>query len=143
MKTILIVGYGIVGQNLHTIFPEAEIQDPRQYFYKSLEKYDLAFICVQTPLKEDKSECDTSFVEQAILETEAKVICIKSTIPPGTTDKLSCKLKKRLIFSPEYAGETIHANGYEYPFVILGGGRNDTEYVAEFYKYRFKDGRIS
>jgi UDPglucose 6-dehydrogenase len=35
---------------------------------------------------------------------------------------------------PEYYGATVHANGYDYDFIILGGDRSNTGKVAEAFK---------
>jgi nucleotide sugar dehydrogenase len=51
-----------------------------------------------------------------------QVICIKSTVPPGTTRMLGEKYDKRIVFSPEYQGETPWQKSIEdWPFVIAGG----------------------
>lgn len=129
---VAIIGCGVVGKNLYREFPEAEIIDPPQNLYGS-GKYDIAFISVPTEMNEDGS-CNTSIVEQAIIENEADVFCIKSTIPPGTTEKISKKTGKNCIFSPEYFGGTVHANDPDYQFVTLGGDRLLCNKVAEIYK---------
>lgn len=134
---ILIVGYGVVGKNIHKLFPNADVFDKYDGSVNTKKDilYDCAFICVPTPANKDGS-CNYDEVEEAIQETNAKVIVIKSTIPPGTTDKLKEKYRKRLVFSPEYYGETQHANvGYD--FQILGGDPKDTEQVAQIMQHYF------
>ena len=148
-KRILIVGYGNIGRHIYDEFYklEPEIYDPNisGYANKSGERYDFAFICVPTDMKADGG-CDTSVVEQAILETEAEVIIIKSTIPPGTTDKLIAKTGKNIVFSPENYGVTQHCR-QDPGFVIIGGNRLLRDKAAElysevkngYYKIRFTD----
>lgn len=89
--------------------------------------YDYAFICVPTPMAKDDS-CDIRAVIDAIQTVRAKVYCIKSTVAVGTTDYLSSKYKKNIVFSPEYCGESSYDNSYDFhtapaktPWVILGG----------------------
>lgn len=128
----LIIGYGVVGANLKKIFVDADICDPEKgYTIDKSKKYKVAFVCVPTPSNPDGS-ADLSFVERAISENNAEVFCIKSTVPPGSTEKFN----KPCVFSPEYAGETIDANSTAYDFVILGGPKNYTAIVAEEYKKR-------
>lgn len=121
---ILIVGYGIVGKNLKKEFPFAETYDPdkdQKADYKKPPKklYDIAFIAVPTPNK--NFECDISFVEKAISETNSSIYIIKSTVPPGTTEKFSqMYCASNFIFSPEYYGNTQFADPQD-KFVILGG----------------------
>ena len=54
---------------------------------RSVNHCDLAIICVPTPMSEDGS-CDTSEVEGIIKWIKTPLILIKSTIPPGTTERL-------------------------------------------------------
>ena len=88
-----------------------------------------------TPLVDGRLQVEA--VRDALIEVDAAVYVIKSTVPPGTSDLLALETGKALAFSPEYAGETVNANGYDYPFVILGGPREATDRVAELYKSRF------
>lgn len=132
---ILIIGYGVVGKNMHKLFPKADIYDCLKPEVNTKKKvmYDVAFICVPTDKKVDES-CDISIVEKALEEhkNDVKVFCIKSTVPPGTTYELSKQYP--CIFSPEYFGGTQHANGGDYHFVILGGDRELTKIVILAYK---------
>jgi UDP-glucose 6-dehydrogenase len=123
---VLIVGYGIVGHNLSK---ELAALSPVVYDkYKGMDervpgmRYDLAFICVDTPRTED-CPCDTSEVMDAILHNDAETFVIKSTVLPGTTDRLCAETGKPCVFSPEYYGGTQHANAYDYRYSILGGKR--------------------
>ena len=70
-----------------------------------------AIICVPTPMSEDGS-CDTSIVEGILRSGEHEIYLVKSTVPPGTTDRLAAETLKRIVFSPEYIGE----GKYEIPF---------------------------
>jgi UDPglucose 6-dehydrogenase len=133
-KKILIAGNGIVGGNMRKLFPEADIHDPPQGIFVNPEIiYDVAFICVPTPCK-SSGECETSIVEQAISQVSAKIYCIRSTVPPGTCQELALTTGKHIVFMPEYYGETVHANKWNYNFIILAGAKEDTNQVAEVFK---------
>lgn len=138
MKTTKIIGYGIVGKNMHKIFPKAVICEKKSLDYNhNKNRYtDIAFICVPTPMREDGS-CDFSAVEEALKENPAGVYCIRSTIPPGTTRNLMVKTQKKICFSPEYYGETKDANNHDYDFLILGGDPDACDAVAEVYKQKY------
>lgn len=132
--SVLIVGYGNIGKKLAIEYEKLnpDIYDPyKGYFNKKNEKYDFAFICVDTPLKNGK--CDLSQVEAAIDATDAKIIVLRSTVPPKTTLTLKEKYKKRIVFSPEFYGTTQHSDEklYDFNFTILGGEKEDTEKVAQ------------
>jgi UDPglucose 6-dehydrogenase len=149
---ILIVGHGVVGKNLEK---ELKVLDPDVIDkYKPEEnridlenpelaanngRYDIAFVCVDTP-RTEKTLCDTSEVLNAIRENDAEIYVIKSTVPPGTTKEFAEMEDKRILFSPEYYGGTQHCNNYQFDFTILGGEREDCIDVIQALQ-RVYDGR--
>lgn len=143
MKNVLIIGYGTVGHNL-----QEELKNLNPYIYDKYKKenntkkeikYDLAFICVDTPLTKDY-DLDITEVKNAILENYAEIYVIKSTCPMGTVDKLKKETGKRIIFSPEYYGSTQHCNNFEFNFTILGGDKKDCLEVQQILQNCY-DGR--
>src|SRR3990167_8682072 len=68
---------------------------------------DVIFVSVPTPTNPDGS-CNTSIVESAVAGIkDGKIIIVKSTVQPGTVEKLQKKYpKKRLIFNPEFLTES-------------------------------------
>lgn len=134
MSDILIIGHGVVGKNLER---ELESLSPNIYDkyideYKNVQqgKYKIAFVCVDTP-QNDKFVCDVTEVKNAIVENDAEVYVIKSTILPGTTDRLALETKKRIVFSPEYYGGTPHCNNFDFDFTILGGETEDCKTIIQ------------
>ena len=71
----------------------------------AINRCDVVFVCVPTPMADDRT-CDTSIVEEAVAWIQAPLIIIRSTVAPGTTDRLRETHKKRVVFQPEYLGET-------------------------------------
>lgn len=155
--SIAIVGAGYVGCGMQKIFPGAVMidRDPdRGHPYISVaDDYDLAIVCVPTPSAKDGS-CDTSIVEQVVRELKSKLILIKSTVTPGTSDKLARETGKKIVFSPEYMGEWSYWTPQELPqatdpishgFMILGGDKDDCSAVVDIFspvlgphtRYRF------
>lgn len=150
---IAIVGYGYVGKGMHRLFKDkvVAIYDPivpEKLAYQSevlinpdrnyTKECDLTIVSVFTAMDED-GKCDTSIVEEVIDWIQSPLILIKSTIQPGTTDKLIEKTGKRIVFSPEYLGEGKYfVPFWQYPdpldptshgFMVLGGKQEDTEEV--------------
>lgn len=132
MKTIEIIGYGVVGKGMVNLFKgrfRLLINDPALKF-ASGEIADLAVVCVPTNMLPDGS-ADISIVEDVVSNCDSPLILIKSTVPPGTTEYLSKKYNKNICFSPEYMGEsTYYTPFWKYPdptnaashtFVIIGG----------------------
>ncbi|MBI5370025.1 hypothetical protein HZA85_02465 [Candidatus Uhrbacteria bacterium] len=144
-KKIAVIGYGYVGKafvNMVKNHYDVMIYDPAYTpehnqgnitFTNSLNGFEdccLSAICVPTPQAEDGS-CDVSLVERTLENLNSQLIVIKSTVTPGTTDELRTKSGKRLVFSPEYVGESKYYNPFfnnnmkEVPFVIAGGSDQD------------------
>ncbi|MFA5071886.1 MAG: hypothetical protein WC938_03615 [Candidatus Paceibacterota bacterium] len=130
---VKIYGYGWVGKAMHTLFPDAFIHDPIMGMEFDL-KCDVAFICVPTPLKDGK--LDTSIVEEVITNCKEDLIICRSTVMPGTCDKLE-KLGKNIVFQPEYLGETVNhpmTDQKSRPFIIIGGKPENRRKVIELYQ---------
>lgn len=117
-ETIAIIGHGYVGQAIERYFEgkfQVVIYDPAKGFTDKevINNAQLALVCVPTNQKSDGS-VDLSVVEETFAWLQTSHIVLKSTVPPGTTNKLikSYSLEDRLLFSPEYIGE----GGYPIPF---------------------------
>lgn len=128
MKSILIVGHGVVGHNLYKELEKLhpDIYDKFKTKYNSKKKnkkYDFCFICVDTPYTKENIN-DISQIEAALQENEADIYIIKSTVLPNTTEGLKRLFNKNIIFSPEYYGGTQHCNNFEFNFTILGGDKS-------------------
>lgn len=141
IKTIAIVGYGYVGKAMYefyapkykTIFYDPFVEGSCSK--EDVNAADLAVVCVFTPEAPDGA-CDTSIVEEVITWIETPVILIKSTIAPGTTDRLKKATGKRIVFSPEYIGESDYDTGRHNfnksvknaGFMTFGGDPLDVDY---------------
>jgi UDPglucose 6-dehydrogenase len=149
-----IIGAGWVGKSMMELFPEAVVYDEpllnkanRQHGEKyqqmrleagraAVNACDVAFVCVPTPNLEDGS-LDTSIVEEVVDWCESDLIVIRSTVMPGTADRLKAKTGKRIVTQPEYLGETVAhplLDQGERPFMILGGDPKDRRQTIELYQ---------
>ncbi len=81
--------------------------DSKKGFSDDVNRADIVFVSVPTPPNPDGS-CNTSIVESAVGGVkDGKIIVVKSTVAPGTVEKLQKKYpKKRLIFNPEFLTES-------------------------------------
>lgn len=140
-----IVGYGVVGKALEALLRqgahEVVIYDAFLEPFNGpgrrgeINACDLVFVAVPTPEGAD-GQCDVSSVEEVVSWVKAPT-CIKSTIPPGTVNRLAAQYNSRLCFSPEYVGETrwhpwkdIENHG----FLIVGGDRLTYDLVVAAYQ---------
>lgn len=135
---ISIIGYGHVGRSMHKEFKNAYIYDePQGVGERSfVNDSDIAFIAVPTPMSSDGS-CDTTIVEDVISWIGAKVIVIRSTVYVGFTEWASKKYGKRIVFQPEYYGETIShpfSNPNQKQWLTFGGNTADIAIVISAYK---------
>ncbi len=138
MKVAIIGSDGWVGRAMQSLFPEAEKYDRSRGNWDAVNKCDVAFVCVPTP-NLPNGALDTSIVEQVVADCQCPLIIIRSTIMPGTSDKLE-KTGKNIVFQPEYLGETVahplfdqHAR----PFLILGGRPENRRKAIELYQTVF------
>lgn len=112
-----IIGVGIVGSAIKFGFERLG----HDVFYhdiklntsiKDVINCEICYICVPTPENEDGS-CNISIVESVIDELVENnyrgIIAIKSTVIPGTTEKLISKYE-RLSFVPEFLREMEYLN---------------------------------
>ena len=140
--TVGIVGYGHVGNCMKQLFPDAVIYDEPKGIgtRREINECDFAFVCVPTPMAED-GHCDTSIVE-SVLEWLAPMECIiiRSTVPVGFTDEMILMHRKRIVFQPEYYGETTahpFADPHNRSWITLGGVPFLTARVAQLYQTVF------
>ncbi|SRR6266496_448310 len=126
MNKIGIVGFGWVGKAMKQLFPEAVLYTRKMGLKEDINQCDIVFICVPTPLKDGK--LDTSIVEEIINWCEADLIVIRSTVNPGDCYRWIHHYKKKILFQPEYLGETPNhplLNEKFTPFIIIGDYAHD------------------
>jgi UDPglucose 6-dehydrogenase len=104
-KRVGIIGIGIVGKAVAAIFPGAFLYDKykKTGSIEKINKTDIIFICVNTPYRKRKG-FDLSEVENSLdILTGEKIVVIKSTILPGSTNFLQKKFPQhKILFNPEF-----------------------------------------
>ena len=97
-----------------------------------VNKADFVYVCVPTDYIEGKG-CDTSIVDEVIGQlTGSKVVIIKSTIIPGTTEKLQKKYSQhRLLHNPEFLTEQTADQDMNYPDRQIVGYTNKSYTIAK------------
>lgn len=112
-----IIGVGMVGTPLKRWFEEFKGYergsdlflydiDPKKGYFDDVSKADIIFISVPSPRNHDGS-CNTAIVKEAVRSVKGgKVIVIKSTVPPGTTELLQKEYPHyKFLFNPEFLTE--------------------------------------
>ena len=93
-----------------------------------IHKSDYIFICLPTPM-EQTGKCHTGILESVIKEindiSKGKILIVKSTIPPGTTENWNKTFKNvKIVFNPEFLTEANALDDYKNQNrIILGGPR--------------------
>ena len=158
-----IVGQGYVGTAIKVGFEPHYELETYDAFDESKSTGNLAdlvveceviFVCVPTPMNKDGT-CHTDIVEsvvdsinskrQGYLRTALKhdtIVVLKSTVPPGTTDRLNKKYKKykniSVIFNPEFLTEANFIEDFKNQTrIILGGTRKGTNLLRQVYSKVF------
>ena len=123
----------------------------------------MSFVCVPTPMKKDGS-CDTSIVEGVIKDIDAAhewalssmlnvgiapvdkkfIVIIKSTVPPGTTNRLNKKYKNvQIVFNPEFLTEANFIEDFKnQDKIIIGGPRPASTMVRQLFYKAFPNAKI-
>ncbi len=95
------------------------LYDPLKGFdsKEEINKAEIIFVCVPTPYDEQKGGFDLSYVKQAIsIINGEKIIVIKSTVLPGSTDTLQAEFPQhKVLFSPEFLTESSADKDMQYP----------------------------
>tara|TARA_B100000886_G_scaffold190530_1_gene131109 strand:+ start:6309 stop:7148 length:840 start_codon:yes stop_codon:yes gene_type:complete len=142
-----VIGNGFVGEAISFAFSSiSEIYiydtDPSRSLnnIESVHNCDFVFVCVPTPMFEDGSQ-DLSYVESAFEKaTDKSLYILKSTVIPGTTEKLSKQYPNfKIIFSPEFLTErTAKLDMLTQSRIILGGEYALTNNAKSLFNKRFK-----
>ena len=155
--TIGVIGQGYVGTAIKLGFQD-------HYDVITYDKFDLAksthskiadlveetkviFVCVPTPMRKDGT-CYTGIVEEVIREINETandhIVVIKSTIPPGTTDRFHHEFSNvTVIFNPEFLTEENFLEDFKNQNrIILGGSRKGTNKLRQIYSKVFPKATI-
>jgi nucleotide sugar dehydrogenase len=150
-----IVGGGFVGGAMYANFKgifDVHVWDLNEEkrtiatFESFVEWSDIIFVCVPTPMNEDGS-CNTSIVESVVQQIasldRSKHVVIKSTVPPGTTQRLAQDNGMAIAFNPEFLTEANAVSDFRHqPLIIVGA---DEKEIADkvwgvYYHYVNKTG---
>ena len=148
--TVGIVGKGFVGGAMYENFKDVfnvlvwdkdESKRNIATFFEFVEKSDIIFVCVPTPMKEDGA-CDTSIVSnviECIADVDRrKYVVIKSTVPPGTTQRLSEEFRMNIGFNPEFLTEANAFNDFRrQPLIVVGADNPGIATVLTMLYYEF------
>jgi nucleotide sugar dehydrogenase len=156
IKTIGIIGQGFVGNSVKEGFNnhfnictfDLDSSKSTEPTLQSLvNKSDVIFVCLPTPMKRG-GECDVSIIENVIEEinnyNKNITVLIKSTIPPGTTERFcNSYWNINIIFNPEFLTEANAVNDYiNQTRIILGVAEQNCSHVISMFNKVFPKAKV-
>jgi len=113
-----------------------------------IEKCQFIFVCVPTPMNRDGS-CYVEFVNEVIkdinrMTTKKKILIVKSTIPPGTTEGWNKQYDNvDIVFNPEFLTEANSIDDFKNQNrIIIGGPKNAASKVRRIFVKAFPKVKI-
>ena len=145
-----IVGQGFVGtavnEGLKQHFQIETFDIAKDSTCKSIDelaiKSDVIFVCLPTPMKEN-GKCYLGILEEVLSDLDyinrCKTIVVKSTIPPGSTEKFNKIYKNiNIVFNPEFLTEANSVEDFKNQNrIIIGGPRPATTKVKRIFDKAF------
>ena len=145
-----IIGQGFVGNAIYQKFKKYynvltfDLDESKSNSTKDevMTQSEVVFVCLPTPMNQDGS-CNTDIVEGVIADLNNNyngIVVIKSTIPPGTTDRLNSKYKNvDIVFNPEFLTEANAVDDFENQTrIVLGGSSKSTTKLKRIYSSIFR-----
>ena len=119
-----IVGVGMVGGAMQRYLEKK--QGLELFLYdkgkglgspEEINKAEIVFVCVPTPYLKDGKGFDLSYVEETLSWIQGeKVVVVKSTVLPGTTEMLQQKYPQlKILMNPEFLTEETADQDMNYP----------------------------
>ena len=153
-----IIGQGFVGNAIYQKFKnyfdvhtydldESKSNDSKE----NVIHQQFVFLCLPTPMNTNGS-CNVDIIERELENIDliadnheiVKTIVIKSTIPPGTTEKWNKKYEAlNIVFNPEFLTEANAVEDFNNQNrIILGGPRPATTELRRIYSKVFPKAHI-
>jgi UDPglucose 6-dehydrogenase len=143
---LAIVGMGVVGSAVAaaskkcTLITYDKYRTDRTKNWDQFQDSELCIVCVPTPTIQGQQRIDE--LKSALLEMGKYqgVVCIKSTVVPGTMAKLKEMFPHlRLVHNPEFLSERTAREDYELQEdALLSGSLKDTDVVLKYFQENLK-----
>jgi len=152
-----IIGNGFVGKAtrqleawsitviLYDIRPELCV--PHGITLADLSTCDIIFVCVPTPM-EASGQCHLGIVESVmadlskVIDPSKNFVVLRSTVPPGTCDRLGCYFMPEFLTEKNYIQDFITCENWVFG---LQGNENDARFqetIGCLFRYACEEKRI-
>jgi UDPglucose 6-dehydrogenase len=137
-EIIGIMGMGVVGDAVQQYFERQgrslRVYDPNRALgsQESINEADIVFLCVPTPFMPEKGFDDSALENAVSLLTGSKILVIKSTVLPGTTEAYQCRYSQHcFLFNPEFLRESYARTDFIRPDRQILGYTAQSRHLAE------------
>lgn len=134
-KKLGIVGVGMVGGAVYEFYPDAIPYDIVKYpdNKQAVQEADIIFVAVPTPYDKDGDGFDLSMVKEAMSNISGeKIIVLKSTVWPGTTQDLQKEYPQhKVVFNPEFLREVSAPADFRDPDRQIVGFTEQSKDIAQ------------
>lgn len=137
-NTIGIMGLGVVGDAVHHHFERLgyplRLYDPYRGLgsERAINQAELIFICVPTPYRPHSGFDDSALEDAVSLLDGSKVIVIKSTVLPGTTEAYQFRYSQHcFLFNPEFLRQVYARTDFLQPDRQVIGYTAQSHHLAE------------
>jgi len=125
-RSVGIVGCGFVGGALRRWVEEHNsdvrllVSDPAKGFNDDVRQADIVFVCIHIPTQDDGTQ-DLSPIEEIVTALPDIPVFVRTTLLPGSSERLSKATGHRVHFMPEFLTErTAYEDFCAQPMVFSG-----------------------
>ena len=149
-----VIGQGFVGNAIYQKFKkyykvftyDLQLKLCNSDLEEILQRCKIIFVCLPTPMNKDGS-CNLDILEGTLKEIndqttiDDRIVVIKSTIIPGSTDKYNNIYKNiEIVFNPEFLTEANAIDDFENQTrILLGGSVKATTKLKQLYSAIFRN----
>ena len=126
MTTVGIIGCGFVGGALKNWLDENNkdvkvvVSDPPKGMNDDISGADVYFVQIHVPTEDDGTQ-DLTLMKNLISDLPDKPVFVRTTILPGTSERLSKETGHRVYFMPEFLTERTYIEDFKrQPMVFTG-----------------------
>ena len=126
MINVGIIGCGFVGGALKDWLehnnPECRlfISDPAKGYNDDLSGIDIAFLQIHVPTEDDGTQ-DLTLMKELITKLPKVPVFVRTTILPGTSDRLSRETGHQVCYMPEFLTERTHIEDFKKQTMVFTG----------------------
>ena len=126
MINVGIIGCGFVGGALKDWLehnnPECKlfISDPYKGYNDDLSNIDIAFLQIHVPTEDDGTQ-DLTLMKELITKLPNVPVFVRTTILPGTSERLSKETGHKVHYMPEFLTERTHIEDFKKQTMVFTG----------------------